>query len=625
MRSGVQGLSAGVLGVVAALCVAGLASGQTAITYQGELASGGSPVTGLYDLRFTLFDDAMTGNQVGATLCADDVSVQGGRFTVALDFGAVYSAPRYLQIGVRPDSGVGCADATGMTMLAGRQPLTPAPSALHATTAGDAATLGGQTGVYYRDAANLTGTVSDALLSSNIPRLNFAGTFTAIPSFNGGTSGSSAPFTVDSTFRVTNLNADLLDGLDSTAFAAASHTHDASAITAGTLADARLSANIGRLSGNQTWTGSNTFMGNNAFAGDGSGLTNLNAGQIVTGQVADSRLPSTLARLAVANTFTADQTVSVSGQFPLTVTSSSTGGTWFRVANTSAGGRSWTALATGSGNSEGAGKLLVRDNTAGAVRLSLDTAGALGLGTSTPAGRLDVTGVDPRIAIRNTNDPGGGYVQQTFGSLQLGLYNPGASAWNVVPAGGFRALFGAESTGRVGSLTNTTISPTFRNLLDDGSGNASVQGNLTANNMPAIKVVTGTASGNLTRNSVTLIESIPVTIPASGYLRISARCRVHVSAYEFYTSVATLELKETTSGEVTVKQSVLGISDGTATPSGASLRGDVAIEYVVPVTAGTRTYKLRLLHDSPSSGNSAFNGASYSDPEVTMTYFPAGL
>jgi hypothetical protein len=32
------------------------------------------------------------------------------------------------------------------------------------------------------------------------------------PAFNGGTSGATAPFTVDSTFLVTNLNADVLDG-----------------------------------------------------------------------------------------------------------------------------------------------------------------------------------------------------------------------------------------------------------------------------------------------------------------------------------------------------------------------------------------------------------------------------
>jgi len=43
-------------------------------------------------------------------------------------------------------------------------------------------------------------------------------TVTGIPAFNGGTSGVSAPFTVDSNFLVTNLNADALDGIDSGSF-----------------------------------------------------------------------------------------------------------------------------------------------------------------------------------------------------------------------------------------------------------------------------------------------------------------------------------------------------------------------------------------------------------------------
>lgn len=50
-------------------------------------------------------------------------------------------------------------------------------------------------------------------------------TVSGIPAFNGGTSGSSAPFSVDSTYVVANLNADLLDGSHASAFAPAAHNH----------------------------------------------------------------------------------------------------------------------------------------------------------------------------------------------------------------------------------------------------------------------------------------------------------------------------------------------------------------------------------------------------------------
>jgi len=45
------------------------------------------------------------------------------------------------------------------------------------------------------------------------------------PAFNGGTSGATSPFTVDSNTLVTSLNADLLDGQQASAFASASHDH----------------------------------------------------------------------------------------------------------------------------------------------------------------------------------------------------------------------------------------------------------------------------------------------------------------------------------------------------------------------------------------------------------------
>ena len=608
-------------------CLAGLAGSavaQTAVTYQGELRSAGVPASGAYDLRFRLYDDALAGNQVGVTLCADNVAVQNGRFTVSLDFGAVYAAPRYLAIDVRPDTGQGCGNNAGFTTLSARQTITPAPSATYAPAAGDSALFGGQLPLFYRNAGNLTGTVDDARLSGNIPRLNFTSTFSAIPAFNGGATGTTAPFTVDSTFKVTSLNADLLDGLDSAAFAPAAHTHDASAVTTGIFADARLSSNIGRLAGNQTWTGSNAFTGNNMFAGDGSGLTSLNAGQLVSGQVADSRLPSTVARLANANTFTNVQTITATGSFALTVNSSATGGTWGRVTNTSAGGREWGMISTGSGNSEGAGKLLVRDGTVGSVRMTFDTGGNVGVGTVTPAGRLDVTAADPRVAIRNANDPGGGYIQNSFGTLQLGLYNPSGAAWNAVPANGFRAGFGVESTGRVGSLTNTSTAPAFRNVLDDGGGNATIQGNLSAGNMPGILFASSAVSiGNLANDSVTLIESIPVNVPASGFLHIQCKMQAWVGLYAPLTQgKMILELKETTGGnEVLVAEAWLEHYEPTATGSSTNVGSTVVISHFVTVSQGLRTFKLRARHTgSVVSSIGAASGAN-----VTVMYFARGL
>lgn len=74
------------------------------------------------------------------------------------------------------------------------------------------------------------------------------------------------------------LNADLLNGQSSSAFAPTIHNHAGEHIVTGTIADERLSSNVGLLKNKQAWTGVNTFSSPlNAFTGNGSGLTAVDA------------------------------------------------------------------------------------------------------------------------------------------------------------------------------------------------------------------------------------------------------------------------------------------------------------------------------------------------------------
>lgn len=168
----------------------------TTFTYQGILSNAGSPVGGVVDLRFTLWDAASGGAQVGSAVTVDDASVPDGRVTVPLDFGAVFDGNElFLAVEVRDGGSTGA-----YTLLTPRQPLTAAPFASHAigagsadtattaghastaghattadsattaghaatadnattaTTAGDADTLDGQHGSFYRAWSSLTGT-----------------------------------------------------------------------------------------------------------------------------------------------------------------------------------------------------------------------------------------------------------------------------------------------------------------------------------------------------------------------------------------------------------------------------------------------------------------------------------
>lgn len=99
----------------------------TTFTYQGRLNDGGSPANGAYDLRFSLFDAASGGAQVGSTQALNDVAVADGYFTVALDFGnGVFKGDaRWIVVEVRPGASTG-----SYTTLNPRTQLASVPYAL---------------------------------------------------------------------------------------------------------------------------------------------------------------------------------------------------------------------------------------------------------------------------------------------------------------------------------------------------------------------------------------------------------------------------------------------------------------------------------------------------------------
>lgn len=178
----------------AAVLAARLVCAQgTSITYQGRLNQNGEPATGIYDMRFTLHDSAAGATAIAGPLSNPVVGVTNGLFTVLLDFGAgtFNGSPRWLQIAVRTNG-----SAVAHTSLLPRSVVSAAP---HAIVAG-----------------SVTGSIPDAQLSANIARLNGNQTFTGTLNF---TPSSGAPFGVGANInKVSNLNADLLDGLDSAAF-----------------------------------------------------------------------------------------------------------------------------------------------------------------------------------------------------------------------------------------------------------------------------------------------------------------------------------------------------------------------------------------------------------------------
>ncbi len=103
----------------------------TGFTYQGQLESGGAPVSGVCDLQAGLWEAASGGVQVGVTQTVPNVPVTGGLFTTVFNAGNEFTShafdgsARWLGLAVRCPAGGG-----SYTTLTPRQGLTAAPLAL---------------------------------------------------------------------------------------------------------------------------------------------------------------------------------------------------------------------------------------------------------------------------------------------------------------------------------------------------------------------------------------------------------------------------------------------------------------------------------------------------------------
>jgi len=174
----------------------------TAFTYQGRLNDGVSPATGIYDLRFAIYDAVTNGNLVAGPLTNSATGVTNGLFAVTLDFGSdVFTGPdRWLELDVRTNGG------SAFTSLLPLQPVQPVPYSIMANTASNllgtlpATQLSGTL-----PANQLSGTIPLAQLSASVLTNNANGV-TLNGTFNGNVNGSGAGLTgVPGTFTWQNV------------------------------------------------------------------------------------------------------------------------------------------------------------------------------------------------------------------------------------------------------------------------------------------------------------------------------------------------------------------------------------------------------------------------------------
>lgn len=350
---------------------------QKQVTYQGRLTESGVATNGTADLRFRVYSASDGGSQVGSTIEMSAVPVADGLFSVELNLSGIEFGGSGLWIEIDAAFPSGSAYST----LSPRQKITAAPHALFAA----------RTGPHTHSASELP---------INLPTTDGANTwsgnntFTSRPAFNGGTNGTDSPFTVDSSFRVSNLNVDYLDDLSSTAF--------------------------GQVSGTNTWSGTNTYSTTPAFNGGTSGSTapfsvdstfrvsNLNA------DLLDGIDSAAFAQLTANNAFSGT-TNTFSGSVGIGLTTPSvrlhvSGGTDAAVGG---GGYLMTGSIAGNNIVMDDNEIMARANgvvaplylqaEGGDLIFGDETIGGfLGINTTSPAADLHVRGTDTTCEVRVT-------------------------------------------------------------------------------------------------------------------------------------------------------------------------------------------------------------------------------
>jgi hypothetical protein len=419
----------------------------TSFTYQGRLADGSLPAQGVYDFRFALYDSSGGPAQIGTTLTNAVTPVSDGVFTVALDFGAVFDGnERWLEIGVRTNGG------GAFTTLTPRQSLTAAPYAAYAPSAGAAVTATTASSANSVAAANVSGTLALAQLPAPVITNNATGV-----TLGGTFSGSGV--------GLTSVNADLVDGQHGAFY------QNATNLTSGTLADARLSSGVA-LRG-----ATNTFTGTNAFTKP-VGI--------------DCLIPGRLLQVGNPNTFGSQGMIRIASRS----TNSADSGVWdIGVPQTGA-------------NLTGAGYSFVIDDT----QLGTDPefmvkygTGRVGIGRTNPATALDVNGTVTASGFAGnasglTNVPAAG-LAGTLGLAQLPAPVVTNNAAGVNLSGSFSGN-GADLTNLNASQLSGTVSlaqlPT--SLVTNNATGVSLTGSFSGNGAGLTNLTGAIADARLSTN-----------------------------------------------------------------------------------------------------------------------------
>ena len=315
--------------------------------------------------------------------------------------------------------------------------------------------------------------------------------------------------------------------------------------------------------GNASWVSAGTAYGT-GWTTSGSNIYNNNSGNVGIGTSSPGY----------------PLHVSGSGMVMQQIASSNTAGTWLAVNNSSTGGTTWNMVSTGAANGEGAGNLLIRDNST--VRMTVKSAtGYVGIGTTSPSYKLHVSGTAKADSINTsyfkmTNGAASGYVLQSDGSgnaswasastvygYSAGWTTSGSNIYNnnsgnvgigtsspnypLHVSGSGTVMQQIESSNTMGTwlaLNNSSTGGGTWNIISTGSDNGETAGNLLIRDNSTVRMALKTGSGYV---------GIGTTSPSST-LHVNGSISVKRTAYSSSNVISSTDhiVAVTTSSAVTL-------------------------------------------------------------------------
>lgn len=382
--------------------------GQTTeFTYQGRLLQNSLAPTANYDFEFKLFDAVSGGTELGS-IPRPNVNVNGGVFTVSLDFGLQFDgSSRFLEISVKP---AGSPDP--LTVLTPRQPVSSAPYAIRSLNSSVADTA--------LDSDQLGGVNASQYVQTNDGRLSDARPPTAGSGFyiqNGTIQQTGANFNIDGTGRANIFDATTQYNIAGTRVFA----------TPGTSTFLGNNAGINNvLSGSTGYR--NVFVGNNAGLGNTNGYYNTFIGDRA-GEANETGISNTFvgSGVGIANT---------------TGINNSFFGNFTGIQNQTGGSNSFFGQNAGFGNVSGSLNTFIGGNSGtnnidgtnnlflGYSAASNNTSGSRNTFVGTSSGDTNVSGNDNTLLGYNAETGsnnlifataiGAGSVVTTSNTIQLG-------------------------------------------------------------------------------------------------------------------------------------------------------------------------------------------------------------